>query len=83
MRVRQTFGQVILLIMELFLDMTNIPGDLSSKLFSQMAYIDEDNDLKFINTDNNLVNNSLQDVYTVWKKETFHFVENELLYWII
>lgn len=40
-------------------------GDLPNKLFSQIAYIDEDNDLKFINTENNLVNNSLQDVYIV------------------
>lgn len=36
-----------------------------TKFFSQMAYIDEDNDLKFINMENNLLNNSQHDVYIV------------------
>jgi hypothetical protein len=36
-------------------------------LFSQIAYIDEDDDLKFINSNRNLFNNTEQDVYVVCK----------------
>jgi hypothetical protein len=37
----------------------------STTLSSQLAYIDEDNDLKFINTNKNLFNNTEQNVYVV------------------
>jgi hypothetical protein len=42
-----------------------IPDKLTPMLFSQIAYIDEDDDLKFINANKNLLNNTEQDVYVV------------------
>ncbi|CAF4979314.1 unnamed protein product [Rotaria sp. Silwood1] len=43
----------------------NILATPSTKLSSQIAYIDEDNDLKFIKTNTNPFNTSDQTVYVV------------------
>lgn len=37
-------------------------------LSSEISYINEDDDLKFINTNTNPLNNSEQNVYIVWKR---------------
>jgi len=39
----------------------------STTLGSQISYIDEDDDLKFINSNKNLFNNTEQNVYIVCK----------------
>jgi hypothetical protein len=51
----------------------------STTLVSQISYIDEDDDLKFINSNKNLFNNTEQNVYIVCKyfillKQYFFFI---------